>query len=116
MRWARAPPPAGFSLRERLPIYPPYLGEPWLDPRLAGHVQALVDPATGLANQDAMPVGRPWQGAERGRAGGGRSRTAAGRRRAGPTCTPRSTAPDGPPTGGTTSPRSTATGTRSRPG
>ncbi len=51
----------GFTLRERLTLYPPYLREPWLDPRLAGHVQALVDPATGLANQDAMPVGRPWQ-------------------------------------------------------
>ncbi len=52
---------AGFTLRERLTIYPPYLREPWLDPRLAGHVQALVDPATGLANEDAMPQGRPWQ-------------------------------------------------------
>jgi FO synthase len=51
----------GFTLRERLTLYPPYLREPWLDPRLAGHVQALVDPATGLANQDAMPAGRPWQ-------------------------------------------------------
>ena len=26
---------AGFTLRERLTIYPPYLREPWLDPRLA---------------------------------------------------------------------------------
>ncbi len=52
---------AGFTLRERLTIYPPYLREPWLDPRLAGHVQALVDPATGLANEDALPQGRPWQ-------------------------------------------------------
>ncbi|HEY6497905.1 MAG TPA: bifunctional FO biosynthesis protein CofGH [Streptosporangiaceae bacterium] len=52
---------AGFTLRERLTIYPPYLREPWLDPRLAGHVQALVDPATGLANEAAMPQGRPWQ-------------------------------------------------------
>ena len=51
----------GFTLRERLTLYPPYLREPWLDPRLAGHVQALVDPATGLANQDAIPAGRPWQ-------------------------------------------------------
>jgi FO synthase len=51
----------GFTLRERLTIYPPYLREPWLDPRLAGHVQALVDPATGLANEDALPQGRPWQ-------------------------------------------------------
>jgi FO synthase len=52
---------AGFTLRERLTIYPPYLREPWLDPRLAGHVQALVDPATGLADEDALPQGRPWQ-------------------------------------------------------
>src|ERR1700734_2155983 len=51
----------GFTLRERLTIYPPYLGEPWLDPRLARPVQALVVPATGLANQAAMPQGRPWQ-------------------------------------------------------
>jgi FO synthase len=58
---ARHTATGGFTLRERLTLYPPYLREPWLDPRLAGHVQALVDPATGLANQDAMPVGRPWQ-------------------------------------------------------
>jgi FO synthase len=51
----------GFTLRERLTIYPPYLREPWLDPRLAGHVQALADPDTGLANENAMPQGRPWQ-------------------------------------------------------
>jgi FO synthase len=52
---------AGFELRERLTIYPGYLREPWLDPRLAGHVAALADPATGLANPDARPTGRPWQ-------------------------------------------------------
>jgi FO synthase len=52
---------AGFSLRERLTIYPPYLREPWLDPRLARHVAALADPATGLARQDALPSGLPWQ-------------------------------------------------------
>ena len=51
----------GFTLRERLTIYPPYLREPWLDPRLAGHVSALADPATGLAADGAMPEGRPWQ-------------------------------------------------------
>ncbi len=51
----------GFSLRERLTIYPGYLGEPWLDPRLAAHVAALADPATGLAREDAMPAGLPWQ-------------------------------------------------------
>jgi FO synthase len=54
---------AGFELRERLTIYPEYVrrGEGWLDPRLAAHVAALADPATGLANEDAVPVGRPWQ-------------------------------------------------------
>ena len=52
---------AGFSLRERLTIYPPYLREPWLDPRLARHVAALADPATGLAADGAVPRGLPWQ-------------------------------------------------------
>ncbi len=52
---------AGFTLRERLTIYPPYLREPWLDPRLAVHVAALADPATGLADEAAVPHGRPWQ-------------------------------------------------------
>jgi FO synthase len=54
---------AGFTLRERLTIYPEYVlrGESWLDPRLAAHVAALADPATGLADEQAMPAGRPWQ-------------------------------------------------------
>ncbi|MCA2215587.1 bifunctional FO biosynthesis protein CofGH [Jidongwangia harbinensis] len=54
---------AGFELRERLTIYPEYVrrGEGWLDPRLAAHVAALADPATGLADEDAMPRGLPWQ-------------------------------------------------------
>ncbi|MCK2221202.1 bifunctional FO biosynthesis protein CofGH [Actinomadura sp. ATCC 31491] len=54
---------AGFALRERLTIYPEYVlaGEPWLDPRLSAHVAALADPATGLAREDAVPEGRPWQ-------------------------------------------------------
>ncbi|HEY1625565.1 MAG TPA: bifunctional FO biosynthesis protein CofGH [Streptosporangiaceae bacterium] len=52
---------AGFTLRERLTIYPPYIREPWLDPRVARHVAALVDPATGLAREDARPAGLPWQ-------------------------------------------------------
>jgi FO synthase len=52
---------AGFTLRERLTIYPGYLREPWLDPRLAAHVGALADPATGLADESAMPRGLPWQ-------------------------------------------------------
>jgi FO synthase len=52
---------AGFTLRERLTIYPPYLREPWLDPRLARHVAALADPDSGLAADGAMPRGLPWQ-------------------------------------------------------
>src|SRR5690348_3450634 len=52
---------AGFELRERLTVYPGYQREPWLDPRLAGHVAALADPDTGLAEATAMPSARPWQ-------------------------------------------------------
>ena len=58
---ARRTADAGFTLRERLTIYPPYIREPWLDPRLAGHVAALADPATGLASEAALPAGLPWQ-------------------------------------------------------
>jgi FO synthase len=59
-RWSAA---AGFELTERLTVHPEYVtaGEPWLDPRVAGHVAALADPATGLANAGAVPAGRPWQ-------------------------------------------------------
>ncbi|MEU4890891.1 bifunctional FO biosynthesis protein CofGH [Streptomyces sp. NPDC044780] len=54
---------AGFRLRERLAVYPEYVqrGEPWLDPRLLPHVTALADPETGLAREDAIPAGLPWQ-------------------------------------------------------
>jgi len=58
---ARITAAAGFTLRERLTVYPPYLREPWLDPRVARHVAALADPATGLANEAAIPAGMPWQ-------------------------------------------------------
>ncbi|MGE5132765.1 MAG: bifunctional FO biosynthesis protein CofGH, partial [Gemmatimonadota bacterium] len=58
---ARRTAAAGMTLRERLTIYPGYLREPWLDPRLAGHVAALADPATGLARDGALPQGLPWQ-------------------------------------------------------
>ncbi|MFC6885899.1 bifunctional FO biosynthesis protein CofGH [Actinomadura yumaensis] len=53
----------GFELRERLTVYPEYVrrGEPWLDPRVLGHVAALADPETGLAREGAVPEGRPWQ-------------------------------------------------------
>ncbi|RPE33089.1 bifunctional FO biosynthesis protein CofGH [Kitasatospora cineracea] len=66
---------AGFTLRERLTIYPEYLkrGEPWLDPRLLPHVRALADPATGLAVEGASPVGLPWQEPDAPMTGGGRT-------------------------------------------
>ncbi|HEY7592325.1 MAG TPA: bifunctional FO biosynthesis protein CofGH [Actinophytocola sp.] len=66
---------AGFRLAERLPIYPEYVrrGEPWLDPRVAGHVAALADPVTGLAVPGATPVGRPWQEPEVALADSGRT-------------------------------------------
>ncbi|WP_055490415.1 bifunctional FO biosynthesis protein CofGH [Streptomyces sp. TP-A0356] len=54
---------AGFELRERLCVYPEFVrrGEPWLDPRLLPHVRALADPGTGLAREDAVVEGHPWQ-------------------------------------------------------
>jgi FO synthase len=51
---------AGFELRQRLTIHPPYLAEPWLDPRLRTHVDALAGP-DGLAEPTARPAGLPWQ-------------------------------------------------------
>ncbi|HEX4017409.1 MAG TPA: bifunctional FO biosynthesis protein CofGH [Frankiaceae bacterium] len=64
---------AGFTLRERLTAHPPYLAEPWLDPRLRAHVAALVDPATGLAREDAIPQGLAWQEPDGGLASAGRT-------------------------------------------
>ncbi|WP_407915902.1 bifunctional FO biosynthesis protein CofGH [Kitasatospora sp. NE20-6] len=66
---------AGFTLRERLTIYPEYVrrGEPWLDPRLLPHVAALADPETGLAREGVLPVGLPWQEPEEPQAGSGRT-------------------------------------------
>ncbi|WP_406382147.1 bifunctional FO biosynthesis protein CofGH [Streptomyces sp. NBC_01618] len=54
---------SGFTLRERLTIYPEFIqrGEPWLDPRVLPHLRALADPETGLAREGAIPAGLPWQ-------------------------------------------------------
>ncbi|WP_424861301.1 bifunctional FO biosynthesis protein CofGH [Streptomyces sp. MMS24-I29] len=54
---------SGFTLRERLTVYPEFIrrSEPWLDPRLLPHVRALADPETGLAKEGAIPSGLPWQ-------------------------------------------------------
>ncbi len=57
---ARMTEQSGFALRERLAAHPPYLSEPWLDPRLAPHVDALRGP-DGLADETAPVTGRPWQ-------------------------------------------------------
>ncbi len=51
---------AGYELVERLAAHPPYLDEPWLDPRLRGHVDALRG-HDGLARGSALPTGLPWQ-------------------------------------------------------
>ncbi|HEY2271164.1 MAG TPA: bifunctional FO biosynthesis protein CofGH, partial [Jatrophihabitantaceae bacterium] len=53
---------SGFELVERLTIYPDYVrkGEPWLDPRVVPHVDALAAD-TGLARTDATLRGIPWQ-------------------------------------------------------
>ena len=53
---------AGYELVQRLTAQPRYVQAPagWIDPRVAGHVAALADPASGFA-LDVNPVGRPWQ-------------------------------------------------------
>ncbi|GAB2872233.1 bifunctional FO biosynthesis protein CofGH [Actinoallomurus bryophytorum] len=65
---------SGFTLRERLTIYPEYVrrGEPWLDPRLGAHVAALAQP-DGLAREDVRPEGLPWQEPDGGWADQGRT-------------------------------------------
>ncbi|WP_370246715.1 bifunctional FO biosynthesis protein CofGH [Nocardioides sp.] len=52
----------GFDLRPRLTVHPEYVraGEPWLDPRVRGHVSALAQ-HDGLAIEGVRPVGLPWQ-------------------------------------------------------
>ena len=68
---ARVTAEAGFVLRERLTAHPPYLAEPWLDPRLAGHVAALAGP-DGLA-ADVLPAPLPWQEPDGGLVSNGRT-------------------------------------------
>jgi FO synthase len=59
---AAASAAAGFTLRERLTVYPPYVlaGQPWIDPRVLGHVRTLAG-SDGLAVQGRRPAGAPWQ-------------------------------------------------------
>ncbi len=65
----------GFTLRERLPVYPRYVlaGEPWIDHRMAAHVAALADPETGLADDDAVPQPLRWQEPDGGLVASGRT-------------------------------------------
>ncbi|HEX7740700.1 MAG TPA: bifunctional FO biosynthesis protein CofGH [Marmoricola sp.] len=53
---------AGFELRARLTAHPHYVlaGEQWIDPRLAGHINALADD-DGLLRDGARATGLPWQ-------------------------------------------------------
>ena len=52
---------AGFELIPRLTAHPEYVTSPsWTDPHVQRHVAALAD-VVGLANPDAVAVGRPWQ-------------------------------------------------------
>jgi FO synthase len=64
---------AGFDLRSRLTVHPEYVraGEPWIDPRVRGHVAALAD-QTGLARPGVRPEGLPWQEPDGGFAAHGR--------------------------------------------
>ena len=63
---------AGFALTERLTAHPPYLEEPWLDPRVLPHVRALRR-EDGLARADARPQGLPWQEPDGGWVDAGRT-------------------------------------------
>lgn len=62
---------AGFTLSERLTAHPAYLTEPWLDPRLRPHVEALRRP-DGLA-ATVLAVGLPWQEPDGGLVNSGRT-------------------------------------------
>ncbi|MEU6079161.1 bifunctional FO biosynthesis protein CofGH [Streptomyces sp. NPDC047108] len=65
----------GFTLRERLPVYPEFVrrGEPWLDPRIMPHVSALAEAGTGLADEETAPRGIPWQEPDEGFTATGRT-------------------------------------------
>jgi FO synthase len=65
---------AGFELAERLTVHPEYVraGEPWIDPRVSGHVAALATD-DGLARPGVRPTGLPWQEPDGGFASVGRT-------------------------------------------
>jgi FO synthase len=52
---------AGYTLHERLTVYPRYIKQShWIDVRLHDHVRALALD-NGLAREGTSPVGRSWQ-------------------------------------------------------
>ena len=63
----------GFELRARLTAHAPYVlaGDPWIDPRVRPHVEALAG-TDGLARTDLKPVGLPWQEPDAALSGMGR--------------------------------------------
>jgi FO synthase len=69
---------SGFTLRARLTVHPPYVlaGDPWIDPRVSGHIAALAT-SDGFLREGARPTGRPWQEPDGGFvvAGAGAGRT-----------------------------------------
>ncbi|GEP67953.1 7,8-didemethyl-8-hydroxy-5-deazariboflavin synthase CofG [Cellulomonas soli] len=58
---ARLTADAGFTLQQRLTVHAPYVrgADGWIDPALHAHVAAHRD-ASGLADEQAPVVGRPW--------------------------------------------------------
>jgi len=59
---ARLTADAGFELRERLTAHPQYVNETWVDARIRPHLEALAA-SSGLADEAAPVIGRPWRAA-----------------------------------------------------
>ncbi len=59
---------AGFQLRERLTVHPPYIRDAarWVDPAVLPFVTALADPASLLADEGARATPHPGSGTQRG--------------------------------------------------
>ncbi|MCW2849239.1 MAG: mqnE, partial [Marmoricola sp.] len=70
---------SGFELRARLTVHPEYVvaGEPWIDPRVSGHVAALANDdglvREAITNGQSRPIGLPWQEPDGGFASVGRT-------------------------------------------
>src|ERR1700712_3493960 len=70
---------SGFELRARLTVHPEYVvaGEPWIDPRVSGHVAALADDdgllRDAITSGQSRPSGLPWQEPDGGFAAVGRT-------------------------------------------